>query len=374
MSVPMMIGEYVGYVVQGAVFMILWEAFKTLALAMSPCGWVAAISFLINVTEFIMLIDYVSQLIELLDMYLTTGDIYYLQELGVQVAALATLSIASKLFGNKINELKDMLTKAVDEAGLSGTCFVAGTLVSTPNGNIPIENITDGMLVYSFNSENLEISENTVEEVFVRETTELININIGSETIRSTPDHPFYVPQKGFINAVELRAGDILLNINGDYVIIEEIQHEILESPITVYNFRVANVHTYFVGNAKIGVHNAEYGQEIPWYDKSAKRANAELDSMGNAKNKSVTVDSQAAAEELFLNRYAGEGYRNTTGMSASEVKDLYGSKANTYHWDTVRGTDGLIEGHGTGNPDGLWLHLQIYDSFGNKTTIFFYD
>lgn len=261
MTVGQMIGEYVAYVVQGAVFMILWEVFKTLALAMSPCGWVAAISFLINVTEFIMLIDYVSQLIELLDMYLTTGDIYYLQELGVQVAALATLSIASKLFGNKINELKDMLTKAVDEAGLSGTCFVAGTLVSTPNGNIPIENITNGMLVYSFNSENLEISENTVEEVFVRETTELININIGSETIRSTPDHPFYVPQKGFINAVELRAGDILLNINGDYVIIEEIQHEILESPITVYNFRVANDHTYFVGNSKIGVHNAKYGK-----------------------------------------------------------------------------------------------------------------
>lgn len=48
--------------------------------------------------------------------------------------------------------------------------------------------------------------------------------------------------------------------MNGEYVIIEEIQHEILESPITVYNFRVSNDHTYFVGNVAIGVHNAASG------------------------------------------------------------------------------------------------------------------
>lgn len=83
---------------------------------------------------------------------------------------------------------------------------------------------------------------------------------MGAETIRSTLNHPFYVPQKGFTNAVELRAGDVLLSINGDYVIIEKIQHEILESPISVYNFRVANDHTYYVGSKSLGVHNASVG------------------------------------------------------------------------------------------------------------------
>ena len=142
----------------------------------------------------------------------------------------------------------------------SGKCFVVGTLISTPYGYIPIEEIKVGNKVYSFDEDSKVVSENIVEEVFVRETTELVNINIGSETIRSTPDHPFYVPQKGFTNAVELRAGDILLNINGDYVIIEKIQHEILESPISVYNFRVSNDHTYFVGTKQLGVHNAASG------------------------------------------------------------------------------------------------------------------
>ena len=153
--------------------------------------------------------------------------------------------------------------KAGSEAQQScknGQCFVAGTLISTPLGLIPIEKIKAGDKVYSFDEDTKLVSENTVEEVFVRETTELVNINVGSETIRSTLDHPFYVPQKGFKNAVELRAGDVLLSINGDYVIIEKIQHEILESPITVYNFRVANDHTYYVGSKSLGVHNAGVG------------------------------------------------------------------------------------------------------------------
>lgn len=261
MTAGQMIGEYVTYVIEGAIFMIAWEIFKTAALAMCPCGWTTAIGFLINMTEFVMMIEYVNQIVDLWNMYKSTGDIYYLQELGVQVAAFATLGIASKLLGNQVNELRDAVNQAVDEAGLTGKCFVAGTLISTPYGLIPIENVKVGDTVYSFDGETEVVSENIVEEVFVRETTELVDIRIGTETIRSTPDHPFYVPQKGFTNAIELRAGDTLLSLNGDYVIIEEIQHEILEFPITVYNFRVANDHTYFVGEKNIGVHNANYGK-----------------------------------------------------------------------------------------------------------------
>lgn len=156
----------------------------------------------------------------------------------------------------------------------NGKCFVAGTLISTPHSLIPIEEIKAGDKVYSFDEDSKVVSENTVEEVFIRETTELVNINIGLETIRSTPDHPFYVPQKGFTNAVELKAGDILLSINGDYVIIEKIQHEVLETPITVYNFRVSNDHTYFVGSQSFGVHNAGAG-----YNSSTPKS---LKSVGN--------------------------------------------------------------------------------------------
>ena len=57
-----------------------------------------------------------------------------------------------------------------------------------------------------------------------------------------------YSPVKGWTEAVDLRAGDNLVLVNGEHVIVEKIQHEILESPINVYNFQVEDYHTYYVG------------------------------------------------------------------------------------------------------------------------------
>lgn len=44
--------------------------------------------------------------------------------------------------------------------------------------------------------------------------------------------------------------------VDGEYVIVEQIQHEILETPITVYNFSVEDYHTYFVSLESVLVHN----------------------------------------------------------------------------------------------------------------------
>lgn len=161
-------------------------------------------------------------------------------------------------------EVADDAAKEVDEAIKGGACFVAGTLVSTPNGLIPIETISSGDIVYSFNPETCVISTNEVEDTFIRKSSELVHIEVSNTTITSTQDHPFYVPQKGFVNAIELRAGDILLSLDGNYVVVEQIQHEILESPIEVFNFRVSNDHTYYVGRTKIAVHNANCGPNDP--------------------------------------------------------------------------------------------------------------
>jgi intein/homing endonuclease len=79
---------------------------------------------------------------------------------------------------------------------------------------------------------------------------------LNNETINATPEHPFYVPAKGWTSAVNLRAGDVLYTLNGEYVVVEKVQHEILEKPVWVYNFEVADDHTYFVGENAVGVHN----------------------------------------------------------------------------------------------------------------------
>jgi hypothetical protein len=92
------------------------------------------------------------------------------------------------------------------------------------------------------------------------------------------------VPKKGFVEAVNLRAGDILCTVNGEYVIVEQIQHEILEAPIKVYNFRVGNNHTYYVGNVEIGVYNApcveiaQYGEDFGKMGKYVEKPNIKVD------------------------------------------------------------------------------------------------
>ncbi len=64
------------------------------------------------------------------------------------------------------------------------------------------------------------------------------------------------MPKFGWTLAINLRAGDVLVLSNGEYVVVEAIQHEILESPIKVYNFEVQDFHTYFVGESSVLVHN----------------------------------------------------------------------------------------------------------------------
>ncbi len=196
------------------------------------------------------------------------GDVREFQEAMIELSSFCfTIAIfegAKSKAKSDVTEEPETAERAnaeSQEACENGKCFIAGTLVATPNGYVPIENINTGMLVYSFNPKTLEISENKVEETFIRATYELVNITANSEIISTTPEHPFYVPQKGFVNAIDLRAGDILLSLNNEYIVVEKIEHEILEKPICVYNFRVSNDHTYFVGSSEIGVHNAKYGK-----------------------------------------------------------------------------------------------------------------
>ena len=140
----------------------------------------------------------------------------------------------------------------------SPVCFVEGTLVQTNDGLKPIESISPDMLVYASDPETGKIESHKVVQTFVNETDELTYISLSNgEEIVTTPTHPFYVPAYGWTAAIDLRAGDILVTVNGERIVIEQVKHELLESPITVYNFEVEDLHTYFVGSCGVLVHNS---------------------------------------------------------------------------------------------------------------------
>jgi len=146
---------------------------------------------------------------------------------------------------------------------VGNVCFKAGTAVSTEDGNVAIESIKVGDLVWATDPETGETAFKTVVQLFRNETDEWIHVKVNGDEIICTPEHPFYSPVKGWTSAIDLRAGDILVMLNGEYVVVEQVQHELLESPETTYNFEVEDYHTYYVGDEPVLVHN-RCGDE-PW-------------------------------------------------------------------------------------------------------------
>ena len=98
----------------------------------------------------------------------------------------------------------------------------------------------------------------TVLETYIREDSKLIHLVINDEEIITTETHPFYVNNRGFVNAGELKVGDELLDPNKNILLVENFDVELTGKPVTVYNFQVEDYHTYHVSGFGVLVHNAD--------------------------------------------------------------------------------------------------------------------
>jgi hypothetical protein len=97
-----------------------------------------------------------------------------------------------------------------------------------------------------------------VEEVFVLYSP-ILRLVISGRLIETTAEHPFYVIGAGWKRAAELARNDVLASHNETTGVVNEIEETGREA--TVYNLRVADWHTYFVGDIDWGfsvwAHNA---------------------------------------------------------------------------------------------------------------------
>lgn len=174
--------------------------------------------------------------------------------------------LARKAFQDKLS-----VPKPVCDIIFSGNlCFAAGTPIRMADGSSKaIENITTNDCVWSREQYTNHESAQEVHKPFTSTAHSLIKITTGIDTILATPNHPFYVENKGMIAAQYLQKGDKLstatptevtasMNIVDNGLEIEAT--EAIDTTVTVYNFEVADYHTYFVGHQSIWVHNANCG------------------------------------------------------------------------------------------------------------------
>ncbi|HWO97418.1 MAG TPA: polymorphic toxin-type HINT domain-containing protein [Bacillus sp. (in: firmicutes)] len=138
------------------------------------------------------------------------------------------------------------------------SCFTAGTLILTDEGEKPIEEIKVGDRVLSKNEQTGETAYKEVTQLFQNEKYTTYQISIGNQVIETTNNHPFWVEGKGWVLGEDLEAGDKLQQTGGNVLEIKNIEIVQHKKPVKVYNFTVADFHTYYVSNLGIWVHNEE--------------------------------------------------------------------------------------------------------------------
>jgi len=173
--------------------------------------------------------------------------------IGWFAAKLLTKILQSFLNANKAiyNKLPRLAKKFL---GLK--CFVAGTLVSTANGEVKIEEISVGdyVLTYNFDTGNTEY--NKVLQVFKNTTDILTCVCFDDEEIVSTPSHRYYVAEKGWIKAKDLQPGDKLILYDNSTKAVKSVYTKRSSIAVPVYNLNVENQHNYFVSKYQVLVHN----------------------------------------------------------------------------------------------------------------------
>lgn len=93
-------------------------------------------------------------------------------------------------------------------------CSPKGTLVNTPNGKIPIENLVSTDLVIGYDVEKNSPQIQEIEEVYSRQYNgDLICIELDNGSIlKLTPDHEIYTKNRGWIVSKNLSITDEIIS------------------------------------------------------------------------------------------------------------------------------------------------------------------
>ncbi|MES2949464.1 MAG: polymorphic toxin-type HINT domain-containing protein [Pseudomonadota bacterium] len=143
---------------------------------------------------------------------------------------------------------KQVIKEAVEEARASNAvCFVAGTLVHTKEGLVPIEQIKVGDWVLSKSEEGGDLAYKQVTKTFVRHDQPVVAVPLIAirefETVRPerakqvqrasrilvmTPEHPVRTVMDGWYQAKRLGRGDCVVLNNGSYARVNDQVSEVL--------------------------------------------------------------------------------------------------------------------------------------------------
>ncbi len=134
-------------------------------------------------------------------------------------------------------------------------CFIAGTLIALFNNDFKnIEDVIVGDEVVSYNELTGENEIGIVGDLKTHNVDLVVRLTFDDENeITTTPEHPFFIEDMGWVKAGELKVGSVCKKIDGTKS--EILSVECLNETHTVYNLlSVSNNHNFYANN--ILVHN----------------------------------------------------------------------------------------------------------------------
>ncbi|GAB3392302.1 hypothetical protein GCM10027434_03170 [Hymenobacter luteus] len=238
-------------------------------------------------------------------------------------------------------------------------CFPAGTPVAVEGGYKNIEDIKTGDLVWSWHEETGDLALKPVLHTMSRQSDALVQLRLGADVVQATPEHPFWANGTWKV-AGELVVGDAVLRSDGLTMPVSEVSHH-TEQPTTVYNFEVADWHTYLVSWWMFVVHNATVCLSKTL--KSLKTAGGKiitnskyrgkLNPIAKAKGFKIPVKKNGYPDfSSYL--YNGPGKNSVTIEMTGKYSDDF-AEANR------------LAGHKTTPPDHTWHHTEVVNKKGKK-------
>jgi hypothetical protein len=139
------------------------------------------------------------------------------------------------------------------------SCFVRGTRVRTPRGDVPIEHLAVGDEVLSLRTDDGAVVVRRIERVLTAEVDEVIVLDVDGDVIVTTREHPFWDAERGrWTRAGAITPGTVLVQMKADGATAPARVHRVQAErrPGTpVWNLTVEGPeHTYFAGG--VAVHN----------------------------------------------------------------------------------------------------------------------
>ncbi len=101
------------------------------------------------------------------------------------------------------------------------------------------------------------VASNRVTRTFITPNMPVVDLRLREtpdDFIRATPGHRFWTADRGWVAAEALAPGEELSDATGMPVHVEALTADVAAE--TVFNFEVEETHTYFVGAARVWVHN----------------------------------------------------------------------------------------------------------------------